>query len=1085
MIGYVPQYELGAMMILRHLRDQSFEFVRLSDPTAGQVDDFVIGSAGAVDGYSVKWSQYRTTLTFNDLVKNRKTGPPWIKQLADGWEGFKAHHPGRKPTVHLVSSDIPSTADACAGATGKIKTFAAFVYQAWLPWQEFGQAIPADWVGTWKRLRTASGLDNVTFEEFAKDCRLDLGTTLPTDRASSSRDDTTYIRQIRELARVLPDIVRDPSRRIEYDRASLLQRVGWSELFELRHRHEFPVRDPYEPIGESVDALSAKLKSLPGGYIGLFGSPGAGKSTLLTRTLEGGLSEHRLIKYYAFVPGSVDPRSKRGESVSFLHDLIVSLERAGFSVGQSQGQFDQHLLQERLHESLQLLGKSYASTKVPTVILVDGLDHIPREQSPERSLVVDLPAPDQIPDGVYFVLGSQTDELPGLSPAVRHAVQNPARRIEIQPLSRSAALKVVVGAKLRTPLDNVQQEKVVTLANGHPLALAILLNHLANCATTADVHQALEESLPYQGSVEGYYFAHWEQITSDPVLAELVGLLARLRRGIDLDWVASWRRTPAVAVLRKRLRHFFREERPGYWRFFHNSFRQYVLAASARATGLGLEAAESHLHGKLAAVCEHSSVPHRWETVFHLASSGDVDRVGDLATPAYFRAQLDEMRPIDQVLRDARYVVQAAGAKRDVVNLVRMTLFLAELSQRSHAVEGWTVGKLLMRMGKLPLAMEYLWDGPELLVSDLAAMETAGRLFRNGQQLEARRLFEAAEPLALFQSPIKSDPTGPEVNEELTEWAKNAPLFRPIEEVIGIISRFVPPKSRFNPEKETSPDPWRRRLLFEAARSARQAGKAAQADAVEWALRASESDEHRTSRWLVHNWRDLQEAGKTSEAREVLRSMLDAADPATDSDELNLILAQGAIQLLGDVTRAQELFNHVPVPTITFEVTSNNRFHDHLGFLRFYRLLAYLGKCPNGNDVAPDPAGAEDWPRVLLARTLIQIARLWADGWRGIFHSGFELRQHLHQPLRLFQRSWKETRSWHSWYIVQSFRSELHELLVDAVREHGSAALVTLKDEVEGLWTQESSWAWRPAHVATSLSHCIRRASIPNGRRGN
>jgi hypothetical protein len=1062
MVGYMPQYELGAVVILRHLRDQSFEFVRLSDATAGRVDDFVIGSSGAIDGYSVKWSQYRATITLNDVVKQRKSGP-WIKQLADGWEALKAHHVGRKPTVHLVSSDVPSTSDSCAGATGNLKTFAAFMHQAWLPRQEIGQPVPADWAGTWEHLRMSSGLDADRFEEFVKDCRLDLDTTLPTNLATSSRDDTAYVRQIRELARVLPDIVRDPSRRVEYDRASLLQRVGWTELFELRHRHEFPVRDPYEPIGESVNALRTKLKNLPGGYIGFFGSPGSGKSTLLTRTLEGGLSEHRLIKYYAFVPGSADPRSKRGESVNFLHDLVLSLERAGLSIGRSQGVFDQHLLQERLQESLQLLGRNFASTKFPTVILVDGLDHIPREQSPERSLVVDLPTPDQIPEGVYFVLGSQTDDLPGLPPSVRRAVQDPSRRIDIQPLSRTGSLNLIAGAGLNAPLKDVHREKIVVLANGHPLALALLLNRLAVCATGADVDQVLDDALPYQGSIDSYYYAHWEQIAADPALAELVGQLARLRRSIDLDWVATWAGVPAVTLLQKKLRHFFREERPGHWQFFHNSFRQYVLSSSSGMTGLTQEAAESHFHGKLATACLQSGVPHAWETVFHLASARDVHRVLEFAMPAYFRAQLEEMRPIDQTLRDARYAVQAAGAKRDIVSLVRMTLFLAELSQRSHAVESWTVGKLLLSLGKLALAMEYIWDGAELQLSDRAAMETAARLFRGGRQPEARRLFEMAEPLALFQAPVESDRAYADIDEDLTEWAKTAPLFRPIEEVIGIIRRFVPPRSRFNnSEKSPSPEPWRRRLLFHAALSAWRADETAEAEAVQHALQASEVDEHEESRWLlVHKFRDLQHEGKAIEAREVLRSLLDAPDAATYDDDLNLILAEGVIRLLDDVERAQGLLNKLPIPTIVFQSLSNRSLNDHIGFFRFYRLLACFGRCPSAIDVAPNPTQAEGWPEVLLGRTLVQIARLWGDAWSGTFHADFELRQYLHQPLRLFQRNWRETRSWHSWFIVESFRSELHDLLVQAVTQHGAAAVETLKEEVAALWQdQQSSWAW-------------------------
>src|SRR5690606_21468553 len=102
--------------------------------------------------------------------------------------------------------------------------------------------------------------------------------------------------QLKVLAGELANIVRDPSRKVEYSSDELLKRVGWTNLHEFSHRHEFPTRDPYEPIESTVRDLLEMLTKLPGGYIALVGSPGSGKSTLLTRTLEAGMGTHRLVK---------------------------------------------------------------------------------------------------------------------------------------------------------------------------------------------------------------------------------------------------------------------------------------------------------------------------------------------------------------------------------------------------------------------------------------------------------------------------------------------------------------------------------------------------------------------------------------------------------------------------------------------------------------------------------------------------------------------------------------------------------------------------------------------------------------------
>ena len=102
------------------------------------------------------------------------------------------------------------------------------------------------------------------------------------------------------------------------------------------------------------------------------------------------------------------PVSLRGESANFLHDVGIQLERAGFTVGSSPSRLDHHQLLDRFYGQLELLKQDWEKTGRKTFILIDGLDHIEREQQPRQSLLSDLLDPSQIPSGVYFVLGTQT-----------------------------------------------------------------------------------------------------------------------------------------------------------------------------------------------------------------------------------------------------------------------------------------------------------------------------------------------------------------------------------------------------------------------------------------------------------------------------------------------------------------------------------------------------------------------------------------------------------------------------------------------------------------------------------------------------
>lgn len=1061
MIGYLPQYELAAWVIIRHLREQSLDSIRLGDPNAGRVDDFVVLSTNAVDGYSVKWSEYRDTVTFTNLIRPREKAPPWIAQLADGWKKLRASYPQRRATVHLVTCDNPSTSDKCPGPDGEQKPFAAFFHQSWLPFQDEGRAVATEWASAWEALRAASGLNADEFKEFANACRLDFNARLAADRPSISQDELVHTSQLRELARVFADIVRDPSHRVEFSKDELLTRVRWSHLLELRHRHEFPTRDPYEPIDSTVKELAAKLSKLPGGYIALLGSPGSGKSTLLTRTLEAGLSKHRLVKYYAFVPGSTDPRATRGESVHFLHDLVLSLERAGFAVGQSQGIFDRTLLLDRLHKQLQMLRKDFAKSGFPTVILIDGLDHIPREQQPQQSLIADLPAPEQVPAGVYFVLGSQTDNLPGLPPAVRQSIQDAGRRVMIEPLSREAVLKVIAASTLPVALTQPQQETVVTLAGGHPLALSLLLNRLGGAARTEQVAAALSDTVAFAGDVDTYYFAYWQQIESHPNLADLLGLLARLRRPIGLDWVASWTPTPPLAELQRRFAHFFREERPGHWVFFHNSFRQYVLCQSAELQGATPEAADRTFHIRLATICESSVVPHSWEVVFHLAMAGQLAKVLALATPEYFRKQLHALRPLESISRDARYVALAAGRQKDATAIVRTAFFLSELSQRSYSLSAWRVGGFLLSMGYLNEAMEYLWEGNELQIHSTEALRVARRLFFDDHEPLARRVFDAAEPLSLIQ-PVgeAEDAFNRDTSELLRRWAEAAPLFRPVEEVIELIKGFVPPKPRWG--EETPAEEWRCNLLFWAAHSMEQFGRMADAAAFEKSLVELEGDKPGISVWLyIHRFGRLRDEGKLAEAKGVLERLVQSPKFDSFSDHAKLLIAQGAPSLSGRHDIAAHILKTVKQPVVSLDSMQEPDFSDALEFFRFFRLLMLTGADVSPHTVAPDPTDPEQWPRVLLARTLVQLAKVSADAERGKFYKVLEIRQYLHHPLRLYQRTVKKRRRWHSWYRVEGLRKDIDRLLVDVVHEHGPDAVEALRAEMERLWNDKgTAWVW-------------------------
>src|SRR5262249_2874393 len=148
------------------------------------------------------------------------------------------------------------------------------------------------------------------------------------------------------------------------------------------------------------------------------GPPGSGKSTLLTETLRG--RRERVVRYYAYVPD--DPAVGRGEAKNFLHDLVVQLENAGIRPGGRAAPSELSALAWHFRSQLADLQPQWGRSGVRTITRVDGLDHVEREDPPARPFLAELPPPEAVPDGVLILVGTQTEELAHLSPAVRRVI---------------------------------------------------------------------------------------------------------------------------------------------------------------------------------------------------------------------------------------------------------------------------------------------------------------------------------------------------------------------------------------------------------------------------------------------------------------------------------------------------------------------------------------------------------------------------------------------------------------------------------------------------------------------------------------
>jgi hypothetical protein len=1072
--GYYPQYRISAAQVIRALRDDTLQWIAVADPKAGRVDDFQIGSDQRVDAFQFKWTRHGGPFTFSDLTKQVESTPSLIEQLADGWRRLSIQHPHHRIVVHLITNQHPSTSDSVlpkGTASRGPRHFAAFFEQAWKPAHatpsDNGITVPAPWRTPWKILQKASGLDQQDFERFVRDCVLEFGVSLPRAEGISENLADLYLRDLEHVTVKIFEAVYDPQIIIRLNREELLIRLGWKDRFEYRNQHYFPVNENlYEPIEKSREALEQSLNNLEGGYVGVLGSPGSGKSTLLTQSLR--YRRDRVIKYYAFVPDS-QSTAVRGEAVNFLHDIVRAIEDAGFRTGEVIPRDERAHLRSTLLQQLQLLNADWVKTRRKTIILVDGLDHIPREQHPSRSLLCDLPDASQIPAGVYFVLGTQTDQLDDLPNSVQFAIRQQERRIDIECLSREAVRAIIQRTDVAEALTPEQKDQVYRLSDGHPLALNYLLNELQRTTDTTAIERILEQTPTYRGQIEEQYHAYWRQIDRDDELASLLGVVARLRGVIDLKWIKSWASVTALRRLRRNFAHLFRVEDQERWYFFHNSFRLYLTQQTASWNGVFNATTDHELHLEIASKCRKADDPRwQWEELYYLFKAEAYDQFLKRGTADFFREQFLAYRSLEAIRADITLGIRAAGARHDVVSLVRMMLLDAEMDQRQKNTDRVSLAPILLSLGEYDNAIEHLRDGNRLIGSPENVLTIAPLLLTHGLENEARQLFDLAEPLDLLSGAREIRRYDPSQNLYwLKVWASAAIHFRSIEQIITAIQR-VALETDAHTEEETANErilDLRNSLLLQAGLALLETTRLDDLLEIEKVLSSSGSNgQHWWFQLRVRIWSKCIADGEIDKAKSMIEETIEDIDPAALPDSYRVTIADGFLRTADTEQARQWIENISPislqdVPDFNF---SFSLFHP---LFRHARLLYALGEKRSPADLIPDSPEPRKRGSVYFQRGICSIARISALGWLDQPLDPASIRQETFPLLRLFYNDWRQTR-WDSWYSLVELKDEFYSLLIDAVTLHGTDAIKAVAREFASEWQDNTRW-WSTNEIRT------------------
>lgn len=771
--GYARQYLSAAAAIYAALDRGDLLWVGLADRRAGIADDVVLGLRDRIVGHQFKTAKFPGKFLLRTLLLGANG---LLKPLAGAWQLLRAANPGEIIEIRLVTNDIPSTDDALGmGDKGHSAEFLS----------EFEQHLDRsleDWRATrWQpfidALCQASGLDESAFGQFLRGFRLLHGSAA--DFVQLHRLSPEGARLAKEIAAILPQLVADPRDKDRWTRADLLHELNWRDSALPRHSHLFPVGAQTQRNLETEEALRQAIRAATSGYVSLVGPPGAGKSTLLQTALatEAGLL---VVRYLAYVPG-VGQGIGRGEADDFLEDVATQMKNSGL-LGV---RFRNETLPERREQFGALLlqaGERFQRDGVATLIVVDGLDHVPREESPQRSFLAELPLPESVPEGVLFVLGTQRLDLQDIKPAVRDQADTTGRKVAVSPLKREAVHRMADLLKLDPAIS---RDQVFDLSHGHPLVTRYLIEALRDADENGRA-EILAGAMRFEGDIEAIYESAWRGIKDDVEAWGVLGYIARAEGPIPLELLAQAMSEEAIERALKSTRHLLTDNSRG-WSVFHNSFRLFILGKPRFRLGKMDAGYPAQVYRDLATLARSapSETPQRWLELRYLARAEDCAEVLNLAQPARFRQQLAEGRPFSELQADIRLALAAATGTHNATAVMRLVLALDEISRRSATLEEATgLTDAFLAVGDIDAAQafaeEYGGEGYKVVDALLAA----------GENIRAQGLFEQMEPLQQLLTG-RLDIHGFHQNHaELVQWAGRVFHFRDVDQINQAIDRL-------------------------------------------------------------------------------------------------------------------------------------------------------------------------------------------------------------------------------------------------------------------------------------------------------
>jgi hypothetical protein len=1046
--GYSPQFSEFAWFVYKELINENLKWIRIADPEAEKIDDIQYCTDKEIHAYQVKWTIANDNISFADF-KNL------LPLIVKSWKGLKDFHvaENKKIIAHLLTNKALSSNDTIKSGDVKLGSFTDFYNNVWVNIND-GKNYDPKWNEIIKDLSSLTNLSEIEFNEFVKNNFQfhpnHQAHSFTVVRSNYSKQD----KDLNDLKSFIIEKVAHPNREVHFTAEEIINSLGWEDRFKTSFNHElFIDYKRYQPINSSLIRIDNVLSQNKGGYIFLVGGPGTGKSTLLTHWAKN--KEDRIVKYYAFDftnPSNWKNYYERGDSTSLYFDLVFQLKREGIYDKDILPYKHLSHLKEVFHEQIEILGNDFKKTGKRTVLIIDGLDHVPREYTNvSKSFLMDLPKPSSLPDGVYIILGSQSFELEDIGQEIKSLWKAGKRNILIEPLNFDAVNKYLESSEISLQLTEEIKIKIFEKSEGHPLYLSYLIEKLKSSTITIDI---IEAFVTINGNIEEYYRNIWHPIEKEADLIKLLGLVSRINGSINPSFVNEWGFDLRVLKMFNEKAKFLFSQSAFEWSFFHNSFRLFLLKQTCYNYLLEKydTVIELEYHKRLSDFYSKSEVEPYWRKFYHLYKLGDTQALLtgnsveaykeflEIITPNLFVEQLLQYRPIEEIKRDAKLCIEIARKTNDLYTLIRYLLVLAEFERRASNVDPVTFANEFLMLGKPSVAKNYIRSGVSLNCSKVFALKAVKYFIDYNDKVEAALLFKISEPDIIEDSSIVINDSHriEDVKEILDAWIQVAPCFLTIPDILVKVNniKFIGERNlRDFDDKESD---LRIRLLKELSYSLIVSNKWKELNILLEEFKTDSKDE---LNWSYHIIIDAieqcEEINDNDCAKRYLTLLLSKISKDTLKPIGRIYIADLISKVTNNIDLAIDWINGISQPTTVGEdrMGYEGSLATFIPLIKFNKVLNLAGKGVAVNVAIPSvDKGADEEIIVEFERMLCLITQILTDGILKIY-SYQDITKRI-RPIVHFYYKEVSIRDKY-WYRLTQCKEEYFDFLIYATSKNG------------------------------------------------